>query len=90
MFKAIVVEIDDAGHRAALKDVDDGVLPPGEVTVREAYTTINYKDGLGLTAEPRWRASFRFAQASTPPAPCWRATTRASRPAVWSCSTVEA
>ena len=51
MFKAIVVEKDDSGYRASLKEVDDTALPPGEVTVRVAYSTINYKDGLALTGK---------------------------------------
>ena len=36
MFKALVIEKDDAGYRAAVKDVDDSALPAGEVTVRVA------------------------------------------------------
>ena len=51
MFKAIVIDKDDSGYRATLKEVDDSVLPPGEVTVRVAYSTINYKDGLALTGK---------------------------------------
>ena len=51
MFKAIVVEKDEAGYRAGLKDVGDQDLPPGEVTVRVAYSTVNYKDGLALTGK---------------------------------------
>jgi acrylyl-CoA reductase (NADPH) len=51
MFKAIVVEKDEAGYRAGLKDVDDSALPAGEVTVRVDYSTINYKDGLALTGK---------------------------------------
>jgi len=48
-FKALLIEKDDAGYRAAVKDVDDGVLGAGEVTVRVAYSTINFKDGLAIT-----------------------------------------
>ena len=51
MFKALVIEKDDAGYRAAVKDVDDSALPAGEVTVRVAYSTINYKDGLAITGK---------------------------------------
>ena len=54
MFKAIVIDKDDSdgrGYRATLKDVDDSALPPGDVTVRVAYSTINYKDGLALTGK---------------------------------------
>ena len=51
MFKAIVIDKDDSGYRASLKDVDDSALPVGDVTVRVAYSTINYKDGLALTGK---------------------------------------
>ncbi len=51
MFKAVVIEKDEAGYRAAVKDVSQQDLPPGEVTVRVAYSTINYKDGLALTGK---------------------------------------
>ena len=51
MFKAIVIDKDDSAYRATLKEVDDSALPAGEVTVRVAYSTINYKDGLALTGK---------------------------------------
>jgi len=50
-FKALLIEKDDAGYRAAVKDVGDKVLGAGEVTVRVAYSTINYKDGLAITGK---------------------------------------
>lgn len=51
MFKAILIEKDDIGYRAGLKEIDEADLPAGEVTVRIAYSTINYKDGLALTGK---------------------------------------
>jgi acrylyl-CoA reductase (NADPH) len=51
MFKAIVVEKDESGYRAGLKEVDESTLPAGDVTVRIAYSTINYKDGLAITGK---------------------------------------
>ena len=51
MFKAIVIEKDDAGYRAGVKEVDDSALPAGEVTVRVEYSTVNYKDGLAITGK---------------------------------------
>ncbi|HEV2546336.1 MAG TPA: MDR family oxidoreductase [Stellaceae bacterium] len=33
---------------ASIEQVADGALPPGDVTVRVAYSTLNYKDGLIL------------------------------------------
>lgn len=49
MFKAWVIEQDEAGYRATLKAVDEAALPDGDVTVRVAWSTLNYKDGLALT-----------------------------------------
>ncbi len=48
-FQALLIEKDDAGYRASVKAVEDDVLGPGEVTVRVACSTINYKDGLAIT-----------------------------------------
>lgn len=51
MFKAILIEKDDAGYRAGLADVDDARPPEGDVTVRIDYSTLNYKDGLAITGK---------------------------------------
>ena len=50
-FQALLIEKDEAGYRAAVKAVGDEALGPGEVTVRVAYSTINYKDGLAITGK---------------------------------------
>src|SRR5882757_3069725 len=49
MFNAILVERDAEQYRASLKSLDEAQLPPGEVTVRVEYSTINYKDALAIT-----------------------------------------
>ncbi len=49
MFKAVVIEKDEAGYRANVKDVDESELPEGDVTVRVSHSTLNYKDGLAIT-----------------------------------------
>ena len=49
MFRAIVIEKDEAGYRAGVKEVDEGLLSEGDVTVRVRYSTLNYKDGLAIT-----------------------------------------
>lgn len=49
MFKGIMIEKDDAGYRATLKDIDEAGLPEGDVTVRVGFSTLNYKDGLAIT-----------------------------------------
>ncbi len=50
-FKALLIEKDDAGYRASVKDVGDEVLGAGDVTVRVAWSTLNYKDGLAITGK---------------------------------------
>lgn len=51
MFKAILIEKDDSGYRAALKDVHEAQLPEGDVRVKVAWSTLNYKDGLAITGK---------------------------------------
>src|SRR3974377_467426 len=48
MFDAIFVEKDEAGYRAQFTSLDEAALPPGDVQVRVAYSTINYKDALAI------------------------------------------
>ncbi len=51
MFRALLLEKDAEGvPRASVKDMDEAALPPGEVTVAVEYSTVNYKDGLCLSA----------------------------------------
>lgn len=49
MFKGIVIEKDEAGYRATLRDIDEAQLPEGDVTVRVSHSTLNYKDALAIT-----------------------------------------
>lgn len=51
MFNAILIEKDEAGYRAALREIDEAQLPEGDVTVDVAYSTLNYKDGLAITGK---------------------------------------
>jgi len=51
MFKAILIDNDEAGYRAQLTELAEDALPEGEVTVRIAYSTLNYKDGLAITGK---------------------------------------
>lgn len=51
MFNAILIDKTDAGYQARLQAIDDAHLPEGDVTVRIAYSTINYKDGLAITGQ---------------------------------------
>lgn len=48
-FRALVVSKgEDGATSAAVREVEDADLPPGEVTVAVEYSTLNYKDGLCL------------------------------------------
>ncbi len=49
MFKALLLEKDDAGFRAGLASIDEARLPAADVLVQPAWSTLNYKDGLALT-----------------------------------------
>jgi acrylyl-CoA reductase (NADPH) len=51
MFKGILIEKDESGYRAAIKDIDEAQLPDGNVTVRVSHSTLNYKDGLAITGK---------------------------------------
>lgn len=51
MFRGILIEKDESGYRAAVKDIDEACLPDGNVTVRVSHSTLNYKDGLAITGK---------------------------------------
>ncbi len=51
MFRALLLEKDADGLIGAhVRELEDSALPPGEVTVAIEYSTLNYKDGLCLSA----------------------------------------
>ncbi len=51
MFNGILIEKDDQDYRAAVKDIDESVLPEGDVIVNVSHSTINYKDALAITGK---------------------------------------
>ena len=51
MFRGILITKDDAGYRAQLQNIDDSVLPEGDVTVNVEWSTLNFKDGLAITGK---------------------------------------
>ena len=51
MFKGILIEKDDDGYRAAVQQIDDSVLPEGDVMINVEYSTLNYKDALAITGK---------------------------------------
>jgi len=46
--KALIARKQEKGYSVALEELDE--LPPGEVTVDIAYSSLNYKDALAVTA----------------------------------------
>ncbi len=57
-YRAIVVDRQGESFEAGLRELDDDALPPGEVTIRVAWSCINYKDGLAL--DPAGRVLRKF------------------------------
>lgn len=51
MFRGILINKDEAGYQARLQEIDEAVLPAGDVSVRVAWSTLNYKDGLAITGK---------------------------------------
>ncbi|MBW0158379.1 MDR family oxidoreductase [Sedimentimonas flavescens] len=51
MFRAILLEKNENGTQARMAEVDESQLPEGDVTVRVAYSTLNYKDALAITGK---------------------------------------
>ncbi|KFZ38284.1 quinone oxidoreductase [Shewanella mangrovi] len=49
MFKALLLQQTEGKTSASVTDVDYEQLPDGEVTVKVAYSSLNYKDGLAIT-----------------------------------------
>jgi acrylyl-CoA reductase (NADPH) len=49
-FKAIVINKDASGTKAALTTLDESQLMDGDVTIAVSHSTLNFKDGLALTS----------------------------------------
>ncbi len=50
-FRAFRIHDDDAGYRGVLQDMGVDELTPGEVLVKVAYSSVNYKDALAGTGK---------------------------------------
>jgi acrylyl-CoA reductase (NADPH) len=48
-FEALVARQNDDRIEAAVETLEESDLPPGEVTIRVHYSSVNYKDALALT-----------------------------------------
>ncbi len=51
MITGILIEKDDSGYQASVKEIDESLLPEGDVTVKVSYSTLNYKDALAITGK---------------------------------------
>src|SRR5271166_6031920 len=52
IFKALLVTQEDGKFAASIRELQREALPAGEVLVRVAYSSLNYKDGLAVTGRP--------------------------------------
>lgn len=50
-FRAFRIHDDEHGYRAGIEEMDVGALSPGEVLVKVAYSSVNYKDALAGTGK---------------------------------------
>lgn len=51
-FNALIATKDGGKITATFQQISREQLPPGDVLVRVAYSTLNYKDGLAVTGQP--------------------------------------
>ncbi|MFZ5637203.1 MAG: YhdH/YhfP family quinone oxidoreductase [Pseudomonadota bacterium] len=50
-FQAFRIRNDAAGYRSGIEDISIDDLAPGEIVIRTAYSSVNYKDALAGTGE---------------------------------------
>jgi acrylyl-CoA reductase (NADPH) len=79
MFRALWLERSAAGQVVSLRELDDAQLVDGDVLVRVAYSTLNYKDGLALTGRAPIARRYPMTPGSTSPASWSAATTPRGR-----------
>lgn len=53
MFRAFRIHDDDAGHHAGIESMTVDALSPGEILLRTAWSSVNYKDALAGTGKGR-------------------------------------
>lgn len=51
MFKGVIIDKNEQGYNARLAEIEDSLLPDGDVTIEVSYSTINYKDALAITGK---------------------------------------
>jgi len=58
VFRAFRIHHDDAGYRADIENMSTEALSPGELLVKVAYSSVNYKDALAGTGKGRILRSY--------------------------------
>lgn len=51
MFSAVLIDKDEAGQTVGVTELDESQLPDADVAIDVEYSTLNYKDGLAITAK---------------------------------------
>ncbi|GAC16701.1 acrylyl-CoA reductase (NADPH) [Aliiglaciecola lipolytica] len=51
MFQGILINKDDNEYQVELAELDESILPEGDVTVKVTHSTLNYKDALAITGK---------------------------------------
>ncbi len=51
MFRALVLDQENGKIVNSIKSLEDDALPPGDVLIEVAYSSLNYKDGLAITGK---------------------------------------
>src|SRR5579862_8908760 len=51
-FKALLAAQEDGKFAASIRQISTDRLPPGEVTIQVAFSSLNYKDALAVTGRP--------------------------------------
>jgi NADPH:quinone reductase-like Zn-dependent oxidoreductase len=82
-FQAYLIEGSPASTTARFAELTDRDFDAGDVTMRVAYASINFKDALAATGKGRIIRRFPCVGGSTRWAPSSRRPTRASPPTTW-------
>ncbi|MDF2717107.1 MAG: quinone oxidoreductase, YhdH/YhfP family, partial [Paenibacillus sp.] len=59
-FRALFVEKEEERCMTRVRTITEDDLPPGEVTIRVAYSGVNYKDGLAVRADGKVVTAYPF------------------------------
>src|SRR5260370_40053622 len=59
-FRAFVVNKTEEGFTAGFKELTQADLPQGEILIKVAYSSVNYKDGLASIPEGRIVRTYPF------------------------------